>query len=361
MKISYVMNVLNGEPFIKYQLDSIYKHAHEIIIVEGAYKKFAHATINGRSKDSTISTIQNYPDIENKIKLIVNDDFYEDRKEMCDEFLKYVTGDVIWQVDADEFYFDETHMYIKSLFENDPELDLVSFNFKDYYKNLNYYIVGYETLGLNNVNRVHRFNGESSWFSQRPPVLMNNDEKKIIRKKIDGYTLELLGHIMHHATLIFEAQIQDKYKYYSSMWGSVNEPTQWYIDTWENFDNKLNIAGFRNHITFLEKNENDVPIALNQMFEDVKSDFLIEFKLSDDTKIRECISKKEYGKYVEIALSINSLATDKFIKAILNCLFLYGRTFLIIDNKTAVFARAVIVKKVLSKVNSHHKCTTKFN
>ena len=26
------MNVLNGEPFIKFQLDSIYKHAYEIII-----------------------------------------------------------------------------------------------------------------------------------------------------------------------------------------------------------------------------------------------------------------------------------------------------------------------------------------
>ena len=48
------MNVLNGEPFIKYQLKSIYKFAHEIIIVEGAYKKFRHAAKKFRSKDKTV-------------------------------------------------------------------------------------------------------------------------------------------------------------------------------------------------------------------------------------------------------------------------------------------------------------------
>ena len=67
MKISYVMNVLNGEPFIKYQIDSIYKFADEIIIVEGAYRKFAHATNNGRSKDSTLETIRSYPDSKKKL------------------------------------------------------------------------------------------------------------------------------------------------------------------------------------------------------------------------------------------------------------------------------------------------------
>jgi len=115
MKISYVMNVLNGEPFIKYQLDSIYKFAHEIIIIEGAYLKFSHATINGRSKDNTIKTIENYNDEENKIKLITNDGFYNDRKEMCNEFLKYVTGEIIWQIDA---FISQKHISMSMIFSS---------------------------------------------------------------------------------------------------------------------------------------------------------------------------------------------------------------------------------------------------
>lgn len=158
MKITYAMNVLNGEPFIKYQLDSIYKHAHEIVIVEGAYKKFAHATNNCRSKDNTLNIIKAYHDNENKIKLVVNDYFYEDRMEMCNEFLKHVSGDVLWQVDSDEFYNAETHKYIYQLFKNDNELDMVSFNFNDYFASTDYCIAGNESLKLDDVNRVHRFN-----------------------------------------------------------------------------------------------------------------------------------------------------------------------------------------------------------
>jgi hypothetical protein len=88
------MNVVNGEPFINYQLNSIYPFADEIVIVEGAYKKFSHATTpEGRSTDTTIQLIQNYPDPMNKIKLILKPGYYEDRKEMCDELLDHVTGE----------------------------------------------------------------------------------------------------------------------------------------------------------------------------------------------------------------------------------------------------------------------------
>src|SRR5690606_423004 len=109
-RISYVMNVLNGEPFITYQLRSIYPFAHQIVIVEGAYRKFAHAaTPDAHSTDRTRELIRAFPDPERKIALIEREGFWSDRLDMCNAFLPRVTGDAIWQVDADEFYMPETH------------------------------------------------------------------------------------------------------------------------------------------------------------------------------------------------------------------------------------------------------------
>ncbi|MBZ0198999.1 MAG: methyltransferase domain-containing protein, partial [Ignavibacteriaceae bacterium] len=53
-KISFVMIVLNGMPFIEYALKAIYQAAHQIIIVEGAVEKclFA-ASLTGSSTDGT--------------------------------------------------------------------------------------------------------------------------------------------------------------------------------------------------------------------------------------------------------------------------------------------------------------------
>ena len=71
MKISFGIIVVNGEPFIKYNLENLYPHAHEILIVEGAVEKFKHAsTPDGHSLDNTVKIIKEFPDPENKIKLI---------------------------------------------------------------------------------------------------------------------------------------------------------------------------------------------------------------------------------------------------------------------------------------------------
>jgi len=272
VKISYIMNVINGEPFIKAQLGSIYHHADEIIIVEGAYEKFRHAsTSEGRSVDTTLDSIRSFPDPDKKITLIANPGFYDDRLGMCNELLKHVTGDVIWQVDVDEFFLDETHHYIRQAFDSDLELDRVSFNFRDLFANERYYIAGYDVRGLDNVNRVHRFSVGDSWSSQRPPLLqMKDGVAKPIKKHLDGPELADKGHVMFHATLIFEKQIQDKYKYYNSMWKSISSPTPWIKEVWERYENKFNAAGFTNSVTYLKYNSLEVPEALSDLFDSMR-------------------------------------------------------------------------------------------
>jgi len=77
------MNVFNGEPFLQYNLASIYRHAYQIIIVEGAYKNFS---VEPHSTDNTLSIIRNFHDPLKKINLITQDGFWDNREHMCNVF-----------------------------------------------------------------------------------------------------------------------------------------------------------------------------------------------------------------------------------------------------------------------------------
>ena len=304
--VSYVMNVLNGEPFIKYQLDSIYSHAYEIIIIEGAYIKFSHAASSeGRSIDNTIEIINNYPDPDRKIKFIQKLGFYNDRLDMCNEFFKHVTGNVIWQIDVDEFYLDKTHTYVKNIFSSDSDLDRICFNFYDFFGSLDYYIRGYENIGLDNIRRVHRYNPGDKWSDQRPPTLAIKHKVKIIRKEISGNQMQGKGYMMFHPTLLFDKQIKDKYQYYSSISSSVNNPDRWVNSVWHRYQNKFNISGIKNYITYLEKFESGAyPPSLVKMYANVKSGKHKGFDVRNMDDVDRFMSSSLSKDYREIAQSL---------------------------------------------------------
>lgn len=353
MKVSYVINVLNGEPFIKYQIDSIYEFAHQIIIVEGAYKKFTHASTNGRSRDNTIDIIKNYNDYDHKITLITKDHLYPDRMEMCNECLEKATGDIIWQLDVDEFYLEMTHDYVRDLFESDPALDLISFNFRNYFINTNYYVCGLESIGLGDVNRVFRFNKGDKWISQRPPTLgTSTNEQKTIRHQIRGPELEAKGHIMHHATMFFHDQINDKFKYYSSMWSSIIRPELWLSNTWKNFNNKLNVGGITNHITYLEKNELSIPSSLQKLICHLENEIIENYTLKDDTEVKEFMESDAFPDYKEIAIRINNISELTTLTCVKTTLSLFQETFIKLDSYSGRFARKALLIKFLANMRS---------
>ena len=121
MKISYVMIVLNGMPFIEASLKSIYDSAYEIIIVEGAVKQcmFA-ANADGSSKDGTVEFIKAFPDPGKKVKLIQG--IWPEKCEMQNKAVKIATGDYIWLVDSDEVYKKKDIEVIIGMLDVDPTI-----------------------------------------------------------------------------------------------------------------------------------------------------------------------------------------------------------------------------------------------
>ena len=75
-KITFGMIVLNGEPFVRYNLRAIYPFAHQIIVVEGASPAAVRvATPYGHSRDATLETLRQFQaeeDPEGKVMVVAS-------------------------------------------------------------------------------------------------------------------------------------------------------------------------------------------------------------------------------------------------------------------------------------------------
>lgn len=313
VKISYVTNLYNGEPFIYYNLKSIYEHAFEIIIVEGSYEGFAEEP---HSSDNTIQIIKNFPDSEKKIKLIMKDGFWKDREDMCNTFLKGVAGDIIWQFDYDEFYFKRTHNFVRELFEKHHDLDLIVFPLKDFFGSFNYNVKGYiDIAGLSEVRRVFRYPQGAIWKNQRPPTLSSNEKEIIPRKVIDAKYMAPRGHFIWHYSAVFRTQLLNKIKYYKKTHKSFVSKEKFLSMVWDDFKNPFNVSGSNVGLSYLTKYEGFHPQVIYEMAKGIDNMvFSFHPKLK---KIETYINSPLYYFDVFIIKVINNLLFKRKISPLL--------------------------------------------
>lgn len=85
-RISFGMIVLNGAPFLRYNLRSIFPFAYEIIVGEGAVPgAAASATADDHSLDTTLETLYAFKaeeDPEDKLTIVTQDGFLIEKDEM---------------------------------------------------------------------------------------------------------------------------------------------------------------------------------------------------------------------------------------------------------------------------------------
>ena len=77
-KVTFGIIVLNGEPFVRYNLRALYPLAHQIIVVEGAAPAAASiATPDGHSTDGTLEILRDFKvneDPDNKLTIVTAED-----------------------------------------------------------------------------------------------------------------------------------------------------------------------------------------------------------------------------------------------------------------------------------------------
>lgn len=120
MKISFCLIAFNEAGTLRANLEHLYPHAHEIIVCEGSIALLRDELgLAPRSDDGTLEILASFPDPQRKLHVIQRD--WTDKNEMSAAYAERVTGDLLWHVDADEFYDDYAFDAVPREF-SDPEL-----------------------------------------------------------------------------------------------------------------------------------------------------------------------------------------------------------------------------------------------
>lgn len=229
-RITFGIIVLNGEPFTRYTLRSLYPFAHEIIVVEGATLTAADiATPDGHSTDGTLKALYRFKaeeDPENKVQIVTRNGFWGEKDEQSQAYAERATGDYLWQVDIDEFYKSEDMRTLLEMLRDDPEITSVSFKMITFWGGFDYITDGwYLRQGAEIYHRLFKWGAGYRYATHRPPTVHNPQGQDLRQIKwVNGHELYKRGVQLYHYSVLFPKQVSDKAKYYAAgPWGEYSD------------------------------------------------------------------------------------------------------------------------------------------
>ena len=208
------MIVFEGDYVLKECLEQVYPFAEQILIAEGPVRYWQD---QGRttSTDDTNKILENFPDPENKIKIVHGQ--FSEKDEQCNAYIKHLNSDIdyLWNLDSDEIYKKEDlEKTIKFLEKEKPTS--VGVRSKSFYGGFDNYLTGFE-LNVDNFIRIFRVTEGSKWLTHRPPTIEYPSGKKIERKHVDSDTFyKKTGVEMYHYSYVFPKQVKNKIEYYKA-------------------------------------------------------------------------------------------------------------------------------------------------
>jgi hypothetical protein len=230
MKIAFGMIVFEGDYVLKECLEQVYPFASQILVSEGPvsyWQKQGRIT----SLDNTNNILHNFPDPENKIKIIHGQ--YLEKDDQCRAYMQYVNDDIdyIWNLDSDEVYKTEDIVkIINFLTENNPTS--VGIQSCSFYGGFDDYLTGFE-LNTDNFLRIFKYVKGSTWMTHRPPTISYPSNYHIIKKHVDSKTLyDLIGVQMYHYSYVFPDQVFKKVNYYKDSVSKENCIDNYFYDVY---------------------------------------------------------------------------------------------------------------------------------
>jgi hypothetical protein len=296
------MIVLNGEPFVRYNLRSLYPYAHQIIVVEGACAAAADlADPEGHSVDGTLEilrTFQREEDPEAKVIVVTardegyEDGFWPEKDEMSQAYAKRASGNYLWQVDSDEFYLDKDMERTLALLREG--VDMISFPTLHFWGGLDYVTDGFFLIcdGYAQYARLFAWGPGYRYTRHRPPTV--EDEKgvdlRLKRWRVGGPMIRS-GIRMLHYSFLFPHQVFHKAAYYSTSHpnrlaqrGGVFEGLDtWGSKTYLGLQRPYRVHLRQSHVSWLRRYTDGHPPEVTRMMEDVRSGKLpVELRGTDD-------------------------------------------------------------------------------
>jgi hypothetical protein len=301
--ISFGIIVLNGEPFVRANLRSIYTFAYEIIVVEGAVqgaKKIA--TNDGHSLDGTLESLYKFKaeeDHEDKIKIVTRNGFWKEKKEMSLAYAERATGDYLWQVDIDEFYKSKDIQIIIEMLSKDSEISAISFKTHTFWGGFNYLCDGwYLRRGGENFHRLFKWGAGYRYVSHRPPQVHDASGLNMHRGKwITSNQMARKGIFLYHYALVFPKQIIDKCYYYKTAnWAKRKEMMNWAEKSYFSIKKPFRVHNVYDFPSWLERFRGDHPKQILKLQHEILNS-QIQIKTRNNEDIENIINSAKYKTF----------------------------------------------------------------
>ncbi len=211
MKITFGMIVLNGDQVLEETLASVYPYAHQILIAEGPVSYWQQQGYT-TSADGTNDILNNFPDPDNKIKIVHSQ--YTEKDDQCNAYMQFLDDetDYIWNLDCDEVFKPEDIETVISLLEKERYTS-VGFKSITFYGGFDHYLSGFEE-GAEFI-RIRKVYPGSYWQTHRPPTIAHKIDNPWPEKHLNFNDLaDNYGVRMYHYSYVFPDQVYNKIKYY---------------------------------------------------------------------------------------------------------------------------------------------------
>ncbi len=299
VRVTFGIIVLNGEPFVRYNLRSLYPFAHQIIVVEGAVPGAAAiASADGHSNDGTLETLRDFKaheDPEGKLILVMAEDeghpdgFWPGEKhEMSQAYAKRATGDYLWQVDVDEFYRPEDIRAVLQMLQDDPGITAISFKQIQFWGGFSAYVDSwYLRRGGEQFHRLFQWGVGYTYTTHRPPtVLTGSGQDTRALHWLDAYVMQRHGIFLYHYSLVFPKQVVEKCQYYSAAaWAQRKQAEQWAQDIFLQLKDPYRVHNVYDYPGWLERFRGTHPPQIEAMRQDILSGRLdIEMRPTEDVE-----------------------------------------------------------------------------
>lgn len=298
-RITFGMIVLNGMPFIPYNLRALYPFSHQIIVVEGAAPAAkSNATPDGHSTDGTFEELRRFKteeDPDEKLLIVTAEDeghpdgFWPGEKdEMSQAYARRATGDWLWQVDSDEFYLAEDMRKICQMLTDDPTISAMTFDQITFFGSPDYWVDGwYLRNGARYFHRLFRWGSDYTYATHRPPTVL--DETCVdTRSKhwVTGRQTAKMGLHMYHYSLLFPFQVADKCRYYDHTdWSQHTESQRWYKEDYLKLQHPYRLHSVYTHPAWINRFTGQTPTQIIQMIADIQTgQHDIELRQTDDVE-----------------------------------------------------------------------------
>jgi len=307
-KITFGIIVLNGEPFTRYCLASLYPFAHEIIVIEGGHEDAKSVcTPDGHSVDGTLEALykfKNEEDSENKLTIVTRDGFWpkkdelgRDRTPQSRAYAERATGEYLWQIDIDEFYKREDMLRILKMLSENPSISAVTFPFLNFWGDVIYRIEGWKFLrGGNYCHRIFKWGDGYKYLTHEPPTVINDkgiDVKEL--KWISGNKMKRRNIYMYHYSHLFPWQVRQKVMIYKDEKpDDCSEIIKWADENYFKLTNPFNIERHYWLPSWLEYYRGSHPSEVIKMMSDVKSG-KVKAELRDNSDVEEILNKGNYS------------------------------------------------------------------